>query len=90
MFAILEAARELKTQERADFMYELVGIAAVPGACSTKYVDGLENRYKIISENAVPELIPKDKKNGGQVEWKHATSIMDAAMKLKLRLEAHG
>ena len=86
MFAVLIAARELKAKERAEFMHELVAIAAVPGAASLEYKKSLESFYRNIFEQAVPEH-QSQKQNKGAMPFDVASNIMFDAMKQKKRLE---
>lgn len=85
MFATLEAARELKLRERAEFLSELVGIAAIPNQ-SLEYVKSLQSFYSDLSQNAVPDF-GKKKSDAGVSSWEHASQIMWSAMKTKKRLE---
>lgn len=89
MFATLEAARELKLKEKADFMHELVGIAATPNQ-SVEYVKGLQNFYSQLSSSAINDLTPKRKETPGarSVDWETASRVMWSAMQTKKRLES--
>jgi hypothetical protein len=90
VFAILEAARQLKTKERAEVMLELTRVSAVSGVTSLDYYEELKKKYHTISTHAVPEHVKPEPPNGAKrVDWKTATRIMDSAMRLKMRLE-HG
>lgn len=92
MFAVLKAAKELKTREQADFMYDLIGVACAPHA-DQKYIDELRSTYRTIRDNSVPELKPADtviwtEQGSPVIPFDQATKIMAEQMKIKKRLES--
>lgn len=87
MFAVLEAARELRARERADFMYEMCAISAIPSQ-SVQYLKGLQSFYSDVRNSAVKE--EKQNSQSTSVPWDIASQQMLAAMRLKKRLECRG
>lgn len=85
MFAVLEAARELKLKEQAGIMVELVDIAAVPNQ-PLQYMKSLKNTYQRMSDRAVPEHQVQQKKTEGTIPWDTASNLMWSAMKTMKRL----
>ncbi len=69
-------------------MYELVAIAAVPGAVSKDFVRSLEGHYQgIMDATYIYEKPSKSKSLKPAVDWQTASQIMLDAMKTKKRLE---
>lgn len=80
----MEAARELRSKEKAEFMLELCDIAAIPSQ-QVEYMKQLRSHYRSVFDEAVPEQKPK--KSEGVLDWKQATALMKSAEKMKQRLE---
>lgn len=54
----MKAAKELKTREQADFMYDLIGVVCTQGG-SQEYIDELRSLYKRVRDDSIPELKPE-------------------------------
>ncbi len=87
---MIKAAKELKTRERADFMYDLIGVVVTQGG-SQEYLDNVRTMYRNIRDDAVPEWKPE------RVEWQdngtpvlpmaEATKRMFETLSVKKRIE---
>lgn len=87
---VLQAAKELKTREQADFMYDLIGVVCTQGG-SQEYIDELRSLYRKIRDDSIPEMKTE------RVEWqdngspllpmKAATQRMFETLAIKKRLE---
>lgn len=78
---MIKAAKELKTREQADFMYDLIGVVCVQGN-SQEYVDATRTAYRNIRDDAVPEWRPE------RVEWQsNGTPVLPMAEATKRMFE---
>jgi hypothetical protein len=79
VFAVLKAAKDLKTKENAEFMHDLIGIACAPHS-EQRDLDDLRRIWREIKNNAVPEFkIAMAEMNADgtpTLPWKQATALM--------------
>ncbi len=74
----MRAAKELKTKENAEKMYDLIAIVCCASGAQA-YIDGLREMWRTIRDDAVPEFRPdRVKYEGGtpKLPWKQATELM--------------
>jgi hypothetical protein len=87
---MMKAAKELKTKEQADFMYDLIGVVCTQGA-NQEYIDKLRGLYRSIRDNAVPEWkaerVEWQEDGTPIIPWKQATQLMFDHLSVKKRIE---
>ncbi len=91
VFAVLRAAKQLKTRDHAEFMYDLVA-AVCANSGDQKYIDKLRQMWVDIRDDAVPEFTPAKVRyqNGTPViPWKQASHLMAQQMNVMLKVN-HG
>ncbi len=77
----MKAAKELKTREQADFMYDLIGVVCTQGS-NQEYIDHMRTMYRNIRDDAVPEWKTE------RVEWQdNGTPILPMAEATKRMFE---
>ncbi len=93
MFAVLKAAKQLKTKDRADVLYDLIAIACAPQQ-DQKYIDALREMYRNIRDDAVPEFKVErartDESGNVKLPWKQATQVMLQQMAVMKRVNGGG
>jgi len=82
----LEAARELKAKDKGDWLYELCSVA-VSSSSTKEYFKALQEHYRNMSINSIPEYRPKPRGPESAIPWDVASKIMWDAMKQKKRLD---
>lgn len=89
---MLRAAKELATKERADLMFDLIGVACAPHG-GQEHLDKLQQMWRKIRNNAVPEFriaVAEESSPGTyRIPWKRATEIMLQQMSVMRRVN-HG
>lgn len=91
MFAVLKAAKELKTKERAEFMYDIVGAICSPNLKQTDLNSYLK-MWQDIGNSAIPEFekeTVKYKNGRPTIPMKEASQIMLKQLAVMKRLQ-HG
>lgn len=82
---MLKAAKELATKERADIMFDLIGVACAPHG-GQDHLEKLQANWRRIRNEAVPEFklaIAQEMADGSRrIPWKRATEIMLSQMRV--------
>ncbi len=88
----MRAAKELKTKDRADTMYDLIGVVCASHG-SQEYIDALRQMWRNIRDDSVPEFkTERVKYEDGtpKIPWKQATQIMLQQMAVMKRVNGGG
>lgn len=81
MFEVIRAARELKTQEHAGMMLDLIGVVCAP--TDAKYLDQVQTMWKNVRDDAVPEFKTERVRYDGNtpvLPWLQASRVMMSQM----------
>ncbi len=91
VFAVLRAAKQLKTREHAEHMYDLVG-AVCTASGDDKYIKAVRKMWVDIRDDAVPEFkAVKVRYEDGTpvIPWKQASHLMAQQMAVMMKVN-HG
>jgi hypothetical protein len=78
---VIKVARELKTQEHATLMFDLIGVVCAP--TDDKYLQAVRSMWKEIRDDAVPEFKTERVRYEGStpvIPWLQASRIMMSQM----------
>ena len=82
---MLKAAKELATKERADLMFDLIGVACAPHG-GQDHLEKLQANWRRIRNEAVPEFklaVAEEMPDGSRrIPWKRASEIMLSQMRI--------
>ena len=90
---MLKAAKELATREKADLMFDLIGVACAPHG-GEDHLAKLQANWRRIRNEAVPEfkiaLAEVDSAGAPKIPWKQATRLMVRQMDVMLKVNGGG
>lgn len=92
VFAVLKAAKELKTKEHAEFMHDMVGVVCA-GSADQKYIDALRKFWRDLANDSVPEFKQDRVTYDGdtpRIPWKQATALMFQQLAVMKKVKGHG
>ncbi len=90
MFAVLNAHKQLELKKRAQFFYDMIGVACAPNQ-STEWIGDLQDYWRDVADEAIPEFKSGNKRaiigSDGTPElgWEQATKVMLAQMEVMRR-----